>query len=175
MTIPRVMGLYEMNDEVFIRSKPVVELEDYRTGQKEISNKSLVRIDSLSDISFTLDWSDKQEATIEIRNGQGEIVEVTLNREADEVVVSRGNSGETSFHPDFRNDHRAPYTFKLQTRVRLLIDVSSIEIFIDEGALVMTELFFPSMPFDTIRISPEPIEMTTYSLRSIWGNAETSK
>lgn len=37
-------------------------------------------------------------------------------------------------------------------RFRALVDHSSIELFVDDGKVVMTELFFPDKPYHKIRI-----------------------
>jgi sucrose-6-phosphate hydrolase SacC (GH32 family) len=39
--------------------------------------------------------------------------------------------------------------------MRLLFDVASVELFADGGATVMTEVFFPSSPFESISLYAE--------------------
>ena len=34
----------------------------------------------------------------------------------------------------------------------MLIDAASMELFVDDGALVFTNVFFPGQPFDTIEL-----------------------
>lgn len=56
--------------------------------------------------------------------------------------------------------------------ISLIIDVSSVELFADDGLSVMTEIFFPSKPYNQVNIqSTENISVKKISyvhLRSIW-------
>lgn len=54
----------------------------------------------------------------------------------------------------------------------LVMDVSSVEMFADDGLSVMTEIFFPNKPYDHIHLeSPDSmlIKKFEYSaLKTIW-------
>ena len=59
-----------------------------------------------------------------------------------------------------------------QLNLRMLLDVSSVEVFANGGEVVMTDLFFPNGDFTKIEISSEgPVtlkESHIYPLESIW-------
>ena len=60
-------------------------------------------------------------------------------------------------------------------KIRLIIDVASIEIFINDGELSFTSIFFPTTKFDKISLFAEEgncdlVDSKMYSLNSIWNN-----
>jgi fructan beta-fructosidase len=56
--------------------------------------------------------------------------------------------------------------------ITLIIDVSSVEIFADDGLTVMTSVFFPNQPYNKIHVQSTDaviIKKLEYiSLNSIW-------
>jgi fructan beta-fructosidase len=57
-------------------------------------------------------------------------------------------------------------------KISLVIDVSSVELFADDGLTVMTELFFPNKPYNQIHIQSADgilIKKLEYKkLKGIW-------
>ena len=51
--------------------------------------------------------------------------------------------------------------------IRLFVDHSSVEIFMDNGLLVMTETFFPSEPFRQAKIVSNGIEIKSARVRKL--------
>jgi fructan beta-fructosidase len=56
--------------------------------------------------------------------------------------------------------------------ISLVVDVSSVELFADDGLTVMTEIFFPNKPYDRIHLESSEnilIKQMDYSkLKTIW-------
>jgi sucrose-6-phosphate hydrolase SacC (GH32 family) len=48
-----------------------------------------------------------------------------------------------------------PYKISDTITIRALVDVSSVEVFVDGGKLAMTEIFFPSEDFSRLKIFSE--------------------
>ena len=64
--------------------------------------------------------------------------------------------------------HLAPRISASDTlRMRLIVDRASVEVFADGGATVLTDIVFPTEPFDRVVLVGEG-EGTIYGLRSIW-------
>ena len=56
---------------------------------------------------------------------------------------------------------------------QLFVDLSSLELFVDRGMLVMTDLAFPEAGFENIRLYASHESVTSkkgeiYSLRRVW-------
>lgn len=70
---------------------------------------------------------------------------------------------------------RAPLYHRGDLKVRVFMDWSSIEVFVNDGALAMTSLVFPNEPFDRLRIFAVrgQVEMKSaeiWNLKTIWSN-----
>src|SRR5207248_1163944 len=71
---------------------------------------------------------------------------IGADRRAGEVFVDRSRSGDVRFSPHFAGRHAAPRATGDRTRpVRLhvLVDATSVEVFADDGAVVLTDQVFP--------------------------------
>ena len=79
----------------------------------------------------------------------------------------------TDFQKDFAAKDTAPrFTNNHKLDISLIIDVSSVELFADNGLTVLSELFFPNKAYDKISIYAEGKimikEMDYIKLKSIW-------
>ncbi len=88
--------------------------------------------------------------------------------------INRNGSGKTDFNNDFAGIHYAPYSIVGNTiSMHLFIDVSSIELFAENGMVVMTDLFFPTEDYKRFKIFTGDAGVTLknakiYRLKSIW-------
>jgi sucrose-6-phosphate hydrolase SacC (GH32 family) len=68
------------------------------------------------------------------------------------VFVDRSRSGLMTDHPDFPGRRRAPAGPSSELRLRILVDNCSVEVFVNDGAAVLTELVFPATPASTLAL-----------------------
>lgn len=84
----------------------------------------------------------------------------------------RTKSGISDFHPEFAGLHTAPYFGDpANMSLDIYVDVSFIEIFVNDGELVMTELVFPSSPyrfFEVVQGKEKIREARMQKIKSIW-------
>ena len=106
---------------------------------------------------------------------QHEQLRAVFSTRTQQVSIARHQSGKTDFSEHFPGVHVGPYqlTGTGEIRFHAFIDLSSIELFVDDGALVMTELCFPEYGFESIQLyaSQESVvlkEGVIYSLKSTW-------
>ena len=66
--------------------------------------------------------------------------------------TDKTKAGKSDFSEKFAKRHDAPYKASKTLIIKALIDASSIEIFIDNGKLAMTEIFFPNEDFTQINL-----------------------
>ena len=157
---------------MYVNSLPVTEFAAYHESVLLDMAEQPVRIDSLADIQLTLEIPEGETGIVQLANIDGEVFTVSLDRAKQEVIVDRSQSGDISFHDNFADLHVAPYRFGESARIRLVLDVNSVELFLDGGALVMTELVFPGSPFTLLSTRPAPSETEIFSLRSIWATED---
>ena len=65
------------------------------------------------------------------------------------------------------------HSFKIESRqerlkVRVLVDNSVAELFINDGEYTMSEQFFPEQPFQILKIEPAASDLQIWRLESIW-------
>lgn len=145
MTIPREISLYGME----LRQQPVSELESLRVGAGKTDLDALSKLLPTAEYDFTFNLpATGSEFVITFANAAGEKLLVGLDQEG-RWFIDRRQSGKSGFHRDFAAIHYANRKHRgASAQFKLLIDKASIEIFTDDGATVMTETFFPSLPFD---------------------------
>lgn len=102
-------------------------------------------------VELTLDG--KQDALITLSNDKGEKVVMNLDVHRRTFSMDRTASGDCSFSHDFAARTVAPLFVKRDMyHVLLFIDHCSIEAFDAEGAWAMTNLVFPSEPYNHLEV-----------------------
>ena len=100
-----------------------------------------------------LELDGKQDALITLSNDKGEKVVMNMDVHRRTFSMDRTASGDCSFSHDFAARTVAPLFIKRDTyKVLLFIDHCSIEAFDAEGAWSMTNLVFPSEPFNHLDV-----------------------
>jgi fructan beta-fructosidase len=70
---------------------------------------------------------------------------IGYDRTAQELYVDRTHSGDVSFDPTFSSIQRAPLPTKNGVvHLTVLVDWSSVEVFAQDGRLLITDQIFPS-------------------------------
>ena len=98
-----------------------------------------------------------------------------FDRAAGRMFVDRTGAGRSGFSEEFAAEvHQAPLVFDDEVlSVRAFLDATSLELFVDDGALAFTTIFFPTAPYDALRPlgaeGPRALaEVRAYALGSIW-------
>jgi fructan beta-fructosidase len=179
-TIPRELYLARIGGSLHVRSKVVPELKNIISSGK--SFPSILLSDSI-DLTVGLDFDvstsildgviDADDFGIELSNSIGQRLRVGYSSGENQFFVDRGNAGN-DFSEKFNPVSYAPrMASDRKIRFNLVIDVSSIEVFFDDGTTVTTSLFFPDQKFDRLKIFAASKPITVDSLRirkvsSIW-------
>ena len=152
--LPRDLGLTTVGGETYLTSKPSKELLALR-GKKVKQPTEACEI--VVDV--------KGSASITLMNAKGEQVTMRYDAQQQTFAMDRTKSGDVSFSEAFACETKAP-TFGTVRQLRLFIDRCSIEAFDAEGKMAMTNLVFPSEPYNILkvkggkatiyRLSPDP-------------------
>ena len=138
--LPRDLGLYSYNGEDYVNVKPSPEV--FAAFEKKPSG----RLQSAAYIEVT---NIKSNASIVLSNDKGERVTMVYDGKNATFSMDRTESGVTDFHSDFKAKTVAP-TNGIIKSMQIFIDRCSIEAFDTEGKVAMTNLVFPSKPYDKI-------------------------
>nr|MCU0713537.1 glycoside hydrolase family 32 protein [Pirellula sp.] len=80
-----------------------------------------------------------------IHTGEDEYTEIGYDKQILGIYVDRTKSGNVSFHPAFSGRHDAPARLiDGKVSVRILVDRSSVEVFVNDGEGVISDLIFPT-------------------------------
>jgi fructan beta-fructosidase len=167
MTIPRELVL----EAGKLKNIPVRELSRLRDGSINIDldkTKEIAIEKSTIELILNSDKGHSDPFDIIFSNDQGEELRIQFRK--DSMIVDRSKSGKTHFNEMFSNVHEAPLRESL-SEVRILLDVASLEVFVNDGTTVMTEVFFPNEPLNKIHFDGNIESLSNikgYYLKSIW-------
>ncbi len=151
MSFPRELSLSDTPSGPRLIQKPVREIERLVTRTHSLKSKPLHEADewlqSLQLASPLLDITLRIEsapATLQFITAPEELTLLHLDPSARSLNLDRTRSGETDFHPAFSEAFTAPlFNSNRNLSLHILIDVSSIEVFADNGETVITSLVLP--------------------------------
>ena len=140
-SIPRDLGLFEYKGETYCSVVPSPEMTAAR------SKKATKSLSESCEMVVNL----KGNATITLSNDKGEKVVMHYDAKAETFSMDRTKSGKMDFSKDFAATTKAP-TYGKISQLRIFIDKSSIEAFDAEGKMAMTNLVFPSKPYNKVTV-----------------------
>lgn len=133
--------------------------------------------DGAFELALSLTFGNAQKAGFKLLNPKGEYVDIYLDRKANKLVTDRVHSGIVDFgknsvpHEKEAHDNRMANSinyvddFALATwaplpegavhTLQIFVDKCSIEIFMDGGKVAMTNLVFPSDPYNSLQFYAE--------------------
>ena len=150
------------------------KIGDFNLGEKRVDH---VADNGAFELQFHMQPAAKGRTGVELSNAEGEKTVIYFDAENGRVVMDRAESGivdfgkdiephqlETSssrracvdgllhFVNDFAHATWAPVSdIAAAHEVRIFADRSSIELFVDGGRVAMTNLVFPTKPYDRLR------------------------
>ena len=139
-SIPRDLGLFNFGEETYVSVVPSKEMLAMRgTKVRKPTEACEVVVDM------------KNQAEIVLSNSKGEEVVMVYDGQRQSFSMDRTKSGDVSFSEAFACTTIAP-TYGHIKQLRLFIDRCSIEAFDAEGKMAMTNLVFPSEPYNNIKV-----------------------
>jgi sucrose-6-phosphate hydrolase SacC (GH32 family) len=163
MTVPREIKLVEANGKHALYFSPVKEINNLKETQLSSSsivaqkdfvlenNGTIASGSYIVDFEIDLSLSNQFEFTI---GNSLEKLSLSYQKSTGEFILDRGKSGIVDFSNLFSKPIRCPYVSKSTTLpVKILVDKSSIEIFINNGEQTITSLFFPKFQYSNMKIN----------------------
>ncbi|MEZ4773055.1 MAG: glycoside hydrolase family 32 protein [Bacteroidia bacterium] len=183
MTIPRTLELISTSAGIRLKTEPVAELQLIRGEEKSIDGATVSGImpvikdsGTLAELvlSFDMAGSSATEFGLELTNDKGEKVRIGYEKAGDRFFIDRTQSGKIDFADEFPGVHYAPNVpGSSAISMHLLVDVASVELFAQDGQVVMTDIFFPNEPFVRMNLFSEGGNVTftggkITGLKGIW-------
>ena len=159
-SVPRDLSLFTVDGETYLQSAPSPELLKLR----DISKKRSFKVNgtrTIKDMIAGNEGAYEIELTIEnqyadvigfrLYNDKGEEVDMQYDMKEKKFSMDRRKSGEVGFNENFPMlTWTAIESGKDELKLRLFVDKSSVEAFVDGGRFVMTNQVFPSEPYTHI-------------------------
>ena len=139
-SIPRDLGLFTCGEETYVSVVPSQEMLALRGDKVKQPTEACEIVVDL-----------KGTADITLSNGKGEQVTMRYDGQQQTFTMDRTKSGDVSFSEAFPAVTVAP-TLGTIKQLRIFIDRCSIEVFDAEGKMAMTNLVFPSEPYNNIKV-----------------------
>jgi len=147
MTLPRELSL----ENGKLVHKPYQKIEKYQQNKVEFNHfeingkyedRSLYGICQQIEVEFEM--KDSHELIIEFFKGINEKLSLTFTKHRNEIILDRRDSDYPIVSLGTKNDYLRSQTIDLLKPISLniFLDVSSIEIFVNNGEHVFTSLFF---------------------------------
>jgi len=167
-TIPRELSLKSENGHFYLTSKPVLEFSDLRiaadtlsirqenfSGEKEISTGKVSLMQSELFFGFNLSESKADTIGIIMENDLKERLIIGYSVLRKQFYIDRSKTGNSDFSKEFAGISTGPYAAGKVLKMHLLVDASSVELFVDDGSLVMTTLVFPTGKYTKLKLFSE--------------------
>lgn len=167
MTLGRELQLIQTDDTYRLRSLVPNNWESYihKTKKEEslVFEGETILIQSGeidlrgARIQLRIDQIKNKTHTFILKNGLGNILSFGYNAEKQQFFIDRRASGKVDFAKKFPvGQSIAPRTNKSENLwVDFILDKTSIELFFDQGETVLTEIFFPESPYETLTLRVE--------------------
>ncbi len=181
MTLPRSIGLYRQGKNYRLRCLPIENLKKIEKQRKALTagvydTGTYLLSTDIDKMKLHLFFGEVKAEKVLLRfsNVRGEALMIAYDTFTCSFYIDRREAGPNDFEENFSAIHTAP-KINEQSSIEFLIylDVASIELFADHGSICMTEIIFPSKPFDSVELivdggTADLSEGSVTSLNSIW-------
>jgi fructan beta-fructosidase len=155
MTIAREVGLRKTTDGIRLVQKPVREQARLRGKHSAFKGGDVAAVNawlarkkiqgSQLELVVEFDRASAGVQGVKLFKGTKEETVVGVDGDGGRVFVDRTQSGNVSFHPVFAAIHDAPLAPRDgRVKLHIFVDACSIEVFVNDGEVVITDLVFPS-------------------------------
>lgn len=163
-TFPRELGVKEVKGRWFLTSQPVEEVSALIGAPQ---NYSQITVNDSIDLhkewgaipkAYRLDFKvpAAKPFLVRLSNALHEAVIVGFDPENNQFFTDRRSSNTRTFKENFPSRQVAPrLSQEAEITFSMLVDVASMEVFVDGGLTVMTDIFFPNEDFQSLTIFTE--------------------
>ncbi|MBD1379737.1 GH32 C-terminal domain-containing protein [Bacillus sp. IB182487] len=188
MSIPRELALRTIEDgSIKLFQEPINEMKRLRADAHYVGSFKLEGnhpIEAFSGTTYefeaTIEWDQVEEFGIRLRKSEDEETVFGVNTNSEEIFLDRSNAGlETLIDRNgnpfkFGTRYKTHYPVeRKQIKIRGLVDESSIEIFVNKGEFVFTNLIYTKPTNAAIELyskggNVEVNSLHFFHLNSVW-------
>jgi fructan beta-fructosidase len=181
MAIPRELYLYATPNGHALRAVPIDGLSTLRERTAPLTASTQIAPEGASgnstgspkalDFSLRIRNPSQQAFVIRLQNRSNQKVMLRVDPDRGVITLDRSHSGQVDFDPGFAQPVEVPWTESVEEMaLRILVDQSSVEIFLNDGKTDITALVFPDSVYDEVSVDGPEATMTgsVSALRSVW-------
>ena len=178
-TVPRTLSLSKINGQYELLNYPLSSFESL-VDSKVVPKDILVPSDGTYEIKLTTDNQSEirfttahRDFVLSLKNDSKDSLAIAMNGKGKILNFDRRNSGLTDFKANFATGVQEMPIDNLPEgaiEIRILLDASSIELFVNQGQYVMTNQIFPRDTYTTLEFlntSGKALEVSAFSERSV--------
>lgn len=177
MTLPRTLSLINISGGYYTTMMPVKTLDKLVKKTESFKKIPVVKqIKITSPARFELNLKELYSFSLVFSNPQGQNLIVGYDEVRNSFFIDRRQAGISDFNPQFAGIFYAPRIAQSNdSKITVILDNTSLELFADGGLTTITALYFPDQPYTILQqgSSRKPIEGIKISqLSSIWTNGK---
>jgi fructan beta-fructosidase len=167
MTVPKTLSLISTGQNNYLlKSAPVNEINNYKVNtidtsisspskSIQLSNNKVIQSGSY-DLNFSADLNTANTLSLALGNSIEKLI-IAYDKSSGLISIDRSSSGNVDFNTQFRQKMVCPYIPKTGqlTDFRMLVDKTSMELFVNGGEKVMTALFFPTYQYNYLKLQTD--------------------
>lgn len=166
-TLPRELNLLKNGNDFLLASEPINELSILRGDKVDITGQMVSGIVSVDTKNIPISRSEmvcrfqlkndsqfgvSEELGIKLSNAKGETYVIGYSPGTAIFFTDRTHAGQNSFSDNFASRSSAKYEAQNSMEVRIFVDEASVEVFVDNGKLVLTDIVFPTEPYNKVEL-----------------------
>ncbi|KAK2767679.1 hypothetical protein FQN54_003837 [Arachnomyces sp. PD_36] len=179
LSFPRTLKLKQLDGKLHFLQQPIAELEAAGTELANLANETLTSGDTLLsdihsralDISISAKLAAGSTLSLAVRKGEAEQTSISYAEASGELSVDRDESGDISYDPAAGGIHVATFSPGGDgvTKLRVLVDECSVEVYGGEGQAVISNLIFPDTASDGLALTAEggDVELDSVVVREV--------
>lgn len=178
MTLPRELSLTNTGERYLVKSRLSPEIETILSGESRFTSVKIgdsTRLDGSLVASRALlsGVIEARDFSFRFSNKRGEELITGYDATTKRYFIDRSKAGKNDFSDLFRENIFAPrFSNEGTVRFTIAVDVSSIEVFYDDGLTVMTATYFPDEPLTDLTLSSRSNanldSLSMWQVESIW-------
>ncbi|AIQ31424.1 glycoside hydrolase [Paenibacillus sp. FSL P4-0081] len=174
MTLPRTLSLTSKDGSIVLCQMPVREIEQLRNESMSWNNVTVTSEtpfiqqmkSELIEIEVEINIQSGNEVSIHLQSGGQSGIIIGYDPAKEWLFTDRSKSGQTDFHPAFASRHGASLAATNgKLNLHIWLDRNAVEVYADNGLVVLTDQIFPDAPIENIQVSTGAGQVVLNSLQ----------
>lgn len=181
MTLPRSLSLVKLNDTYILKNSPVEQLnnqsiEDFSKKLITLNpkEKCSIKYSNFNQSIITFD-AEAKNLKLTFSNEVNDSIILNYDNKTKSFIIDRTHSGLVDFEENFAKKIQKNPIPNINTnhiKYQIILDWSSIEIFLNDGIYSFTNQIFPKKPYTKLEIqsdeNQEILNLKINNVKSIW-------